>query len=358
MKRCRYLFLIIWWIFAGIVSHSQSDRELVGQSGEALLRAAAAKCIPSKHVNEHGGEWGAWALMEQTDATAPGASLFINRFGTAELPFATEADNHIPLSAILTPIVPGSWFAFPSEMYSNSTTDLYNLWPSEQTMNVGGIKEDFPPGIVLTPEYNNGVWAMGLGNLGGQKRRMWQPAPGCFGEAARVVMYMLAQGYGSLIGWECDATRGYADNVYPILSKSAATMLMEWHRQEPPTEREKQRNNVFEAHQGNRNPFVDYPLLAEYLWGEYKGEPYEAQTPLNPDNPLETDSAPLRARYRLSDTRINLVSRYVPENALWEVDGRSVTGDYLIPSELGEGLHELRFYSGDIQGKVKIRITR
>ncbi|MBP6231364.1 MAG: endonuclease, partial [Paludibacteraceae bacterium] len=44
-------------------------------------------------------------------------------------------------------------------------------------------------------------------------------------------------------------------------------LFMKWHRQDPVSPKEVTRNNAIYAHQDNRNPFIDYPELAEYIWG-------------------------------------------------------------------------------------------
>ena len=51
-------------------------------------------------------------------------------------------------------------------------------------------------------------------------------------------------------------------------------LLMKWHRQDPVSQKEIDRNNGIQAAQGNRNPFIDYPCLAEYLWGNKAGETF------------------------------------------------------------------------------------
>ena len=51
-------------------------------------------------------------------------------------------------------------------------------------------------------------------------------------------------------------------------------LLMKWHRQDPVSQKEIDRNNGIQATQGNRNPFIDYPCLAEYLWGNKAGETF------------------------------------------------------------------------------------
>jgi hypothetical protein len=47
---------------------------------------------------------------------------------------------------------------------------------------------------------------------------------------------------------------------------------MKWHRQDPVSQKEVDRNNGIQQTQGNRNPFIDYPYLAEFIWGEKAGE--------------------------------------------------------------------------------------
>lgn len=56
------------------------------------------------------------------------------------------------------------------------------------------------------------------------------------------------------------------------LSDYGKALLLKWHRQDPVSQKEIDRNNGVEAVQGNRNPFVDYPCLVEYLWGDHVGE--------------------------------------------------------------------------------------
>ena len=56
------------------------------------------------------------------------------------------------------------------------------------------------------------------------------------------------------------------------LSDYGKALLLKWHRQDPVSQKEIDRNNGIESAQGNRNPFVDYPCLVEYLWGDHAGE--------------------------------------------------------------------------------------
>lgn len=39
--------------------------------------------------------------------------------------------------------------------------------------------------------------------------------------------------------------------------------LLKWHKEYPVTDYERHRNDTIEEVQGNRNPFIDFPELAE-----------------------------------------------------------------------------------------------
>lgn len=48
--------------------------------------------------------------------------------------------------------------------------------------------------------------------------------------------------------------------------------LLHWNRIDPVSKWERNRNNIIDSlYQHNRNPFIDYPELAEYLWGDSIG---------------------------------------------------------------------------------------
>ena len=47
-------------------------------------------------------------------------------------------------------------------------------------------------------------------------------------------------------------------------------MMMRWSKNDPVDAVETARNNAVQEVQGNRNPFVDYPGLEDYVWGSKK----------------------------------------------------------------------------------------
>ena len=43
-------------------------------------------------------------------------------------------------------------------------------------------------------------------------------------------------------------------------------MLLKWNDEDPVSDLERQRNNVIQTAQGNRNPFIDFPQLVRLAY--------------------------------------------------------------------------------------------
>jgi hypothetical protein len=52
-------------------------------------------------------------------------------------------------------------------------------------------------------------------------------------------------------------------------------MLMRWSKNDPVSDKERVRNEAVWLFQGNRNPFVDYEGLEEYIWGDKQDYPFD-----------------------------------------------------------------------------------
>ena len=84
------------------------------------------------------------------------------------------------------------------------------------------------------------------------------------GDVARSIFYMAVR-YNGL-----DVVNGYPESTVGQFGDLAT--LLDWHRNDPPDDFEMNRNNVVYTWQFNRNPFIDYPDLVEYLWGNMVGQ--------------------------------------------------------------------------------------
>ena len=78
--------------------------------------------------------------------------------------------------------------------------------------------------------------------------------------------YSITSGNGGLI------FEAFSSTTHFGLTKYGMVLLMKWHREDPVSQKEIDRNNGIQATQGNRNPFIDYPYLAEYICGEKNGQ--------------------------------------------------------------------------------------
>ncbi len=93
------------------------------------------------------------------------------------------------------------------------------------------------------------------------------------GDVARALFYMAIRynGLNLVNGNPTDSTVGLLGDLASLLS---------WHLQDPPDDFEMNRNNYIYTWQLNRNPFIDLPQLASYIWGTNTGQTYF----LNQDN--------------------------------------------------------------------------
>ena len=109
------------------------------------------------------------------------------------------------------------------------------------------------------------------------------------------------------------------NNTYPVLNDWAENMLLQWHRQDPVSAKETTRTDVVYSIQHNRNPFIDYPALVEYIWGNYSGVPWSGTVTeteeVNPEPELVYNTAThILQIYGLNDMNVNF--------SVYAVDGR------------------------------------
>jgi len=72
-------------------------------------------------------------------------------------------------------------------------------------------------------------------------------------------------------------------DVYPFFTEWAIKMLLRWAQQDPISEKEIKRNEGIYGIQKNRNPFVDYPGLEQYIWGSYTDVAFSYDNYIKPE---------------------------------------------------------------------------
>ncbi|MDL2241430.1 endonuclease [Bacteroidales bacterium OttesenSCG-928-L03] len=155
---------------------------------------------------------------------------------------------------------PKSWFNNDYPMY----TDLFHLYPTDGSVN--GMRSNFPFGEVKTPTKTslNGS-KLGPCSYPGYTGTVFEPIDQFKGDFARTYFYMVTCYEDKISGWSSAMLDG---KKYPGYTTWAINMLMEWSRKDPVSQKEINRNDSVYIIQGNRNPYIDYPQLAEYVWGD------------------------------------------------------------------------------------------
>lgn len=155
--------------------------------------------------------------------------------------------------------------------------DLFHLYPADGKTN--STKNDLPLGEVTgTPNFDNGVSKIGKNGFGnGYTGNCFEPADEYKGDFARSYLYIstIYENFDHL--WNSPMMD---KNTYPVWKPWALELLIKWHKEDPVSEKELERNEIVFGIQGNRNPFIDYPDLADYIWGENKNTsfPFPVET--------------------------------------------------------------------------------
>lgn len=197
---------------------------------------------------------------------------------------------------------PKSWFDDKSPMKS----DAFHVYPTDGKVN--GQRSNYPYGECsggTTLPSSGGVQALGrLGTstFSGYSGKVFEPVDEYKGDFARTYFYMAAAYNTKIASWSSPMLAG---NSYPAYTSWAVNLLLKWHRQDPVSQKELDRNEAVYKHQRNRNPFIDNPEMAEYIWGDKKSEKWyedEAPTPSlsQPSNDTSVSFGTVAVGYQVS----------------------------------------------------------
>ena len=258
--------------------------DIQGKSGKSLFDAV-------QKVTREGytslGYDGLWGAFKTTDKKSNGKvwDMYSDcswTFGSDQCgSYSSECDCYNREHSI-----PKSWFGGST---SGPGCDIFHLVPTDGKVN--GIRSNYAFGEVSSASYTydgakkgsaKSITIIGGNTIAGNtgttiscSGTVFEPRDEYKGDFARGYM-------GSLLKWAGDQsfTTGEGSKIFTTnfttgsfgLTKYGVALLMKWHRQDPVSQKEVARNNGIQQTQGNRNPFIDYPYLAEFIWGEKAGE--------------------------------------------------------------------------------------
>lgn len=188
-------------------------------------------------------------------------------------------------------VAPQSWWGGGTSI--NVGNDLIQVIPSDASAN--NAKSNFALGVATSSVkvVNNRV------TVGKDKNgySVFEPCDEYKGDFARIYLYV-AVCYPD-VNWESSVSGtevAFRKEAYPTLKSNFQKLLLQWNRQDPVCDWEITRNERAYGVQGNRNPFVDYPQLAEYIWGDSIDYAWNLQTavpntlvidPVDPVDPID-----------------------------------------------------------------------
>lgn len=254
------------------------------KSGAALLSALCKKVRDHTVVSYNG----LWSLYKTSDVYSDGTIW--DMYSTKHWKPNTTCGNYTKVGDCYNRehSFPKSWFNDAKPMYS----DAFHLYPTDGKVN--NQRSNYPYG-----ECANGTTlpssgsVKALGRLGsctfpGYSGTVFEPDDQYKGDFARSYFYMAAAYNDKIAGWN---SKMLAGNNYPAFSSWAINLLLKWHREDPVSQKELDRQEVVYGAQHNRNPFIDHPELAEYIWGNKKGQNWSTNISADPAFLLPTDGS-------------------------------------------------------------------
>ncbi len=237
-----------------------------GRCGQSLLKALADVVGPHTAVSYNG----LWALYRATD-TYPDGTIW-DMYSTRRFTYSKDQCGqytNVGDCYNREHSFPKSWFNDKSPMVS----DAFHIYPTDGRVN--GQRSNYPYGECAsgtTLPSHNGIKA--LGRLGactspGYTGTVFEPDDEYKGDFARTYFYMATAYNGSIAGWSSPMLAG---NSFPAFKTWAVDVLLKWHRQDPVSQKEIDRNNAVYKSQNNRNPYIDHPELVEHIWGNASSE--------------------------------------------------------------------------------------
>ncbi|MCZ8196658.1 MAG: endonuclease [Flavobacterium sp.] len=147
-----------------------------------------------------------------------------------------------------------NWFTTSADDIGAGLSDAHHIRVADGQENSSRNNKDYGP-----LDYNG---------PSGSTANSWK------GDVARALFYMAVRYNGlSLVnGNPADSTIGQLGDLATLLA---------WNQLDPADDFEMNRNNYIYTWQHNRNPFIDYPNLADYIWGANAGQVWNSSLKKN-----------------------------------------------------------------------------
>lgn len=258
MVKKNICFIVAILFTALATAQSQYYTSIDGVKGGETLKTALYNLIKvHERISYGSGAAATWGAFYSTDRNPANNQVY--DMYSAEVRYFGDKGAAISGMNIEHSVAKSWWGGTKNDAYC----DLHHLNPSDQDAN--SRKGNFPMAELESETWNNGVTYVGKATINGSSVSAFEPCDEYKGDFARTYMYMFTcyQNLTYEYTW-----MNYENSAYPTLKPWAVELLLKWNKQDPVSQKEINRNNAVYEIQGNRNPYIDYPQLAEYVWGD------------------------------------------------------------------------------------------
>ena len=257
------LVLATTWMCANATIPAGYYNSLDGKSGEALKDALHD--LATRHTMLSYGSL--WIYFAETDCQADDKSKVWDMYSNRTYYFRGGTSGVSGMHKEHS--LPKSWWGGYDENDGYAGyTDINHLYPADGDANMA--KSNYPLGEVSSPFFDNGVTRVGSPKTGqgGGCNAVFEPDDRYKGDFARTYFYMACayQHYR----WKYNYM--LTNNSWKSLNDWSIDLLCRWARADAVSDKEVARNDAVQKHQNNRNPFIDFPELFEYIWGNRQGQ--------------------------------------------------------------------------------------
>jgi endonuclease I len=255
-----------------------------GKSGEELKTALHNIIKTQKVLPYTSSSFDVWDALKQTDEDPANSNNVILLYtGRSDSKSNTDHGQGDPNSWNREHVWAKSHgFGGDPRQNPGAATDIHALRPADRSVNSDRSNKFFDNGGTSHSEATGCKY----------DSDSWEPRDEIKGDVARMIFYMTVRYEGGNGEPDLEMTNDMSlHNDYDPYHGKKETLL-EWHKEDPVSDRERYRNNKIYELQENRNPFIDHPEYVNYIWlGESPdGINITSKIPLNNASNVEVNA--------------------------------------------------------------------
>ena len=269
MTRQNYIAFLLLLLLPHMAAADIPENYYTGVDGKkkAALKAAMHDVIAPHTKIGYGNLWISYEKVDYLSKTNAQGQHQVMDYYSDEVHYFTGTGSAVS-GMNKEHVAPQSWWGGGTGIAVGS--DLFQVIPSES--NANSAKGNYPlgevTGAVSYPNSKSGPNSRMKTGRNSSGEMVFEPCDEYKGDFARIFFYV-ATCYPD-VNWENrgDVNVSFRREDYPTLKADILPMLLRWSKNDPVCDWEITRNERVYKEQGNRNPFIDFPNLAEYIWGD------------------------------------------------------------------------------------------